>query len=88
MNLHLSSQEKGLSGMGLSKNEMIQREDFEDMKKHYPKYAWVGNRISSANMARLYRLKRKTKIPITQLVSQAVEEFLDRQENREVENDS
>ena len=74
--------------MGQSKNKMIQREDFEDMKKHYPKYAWVGNRISSANMARLYHLKQKAKIPLTQLVSQAVNEFLDRHENREVENDS
>ena len=57
-----------------------QREDFEDMKRSYPKYAWVGNRISSTNMARLYRLKQKTKIPITRIVSQAVNEFLDRHE--------
>ena len=71
-----------------SKNKMIRREDFEDMKKSYPKYAWVGNRISSANMARLYRLKQKTKIPITRIVSQAVNEFLDRQEDSEVEDDS
>jgi len=74
--------------MGQSKNKMIEREDFEDVKGRYPKYAWVGNRISSADMARLYRLRQRTKIPITRIVSQAVEEFLDRQEHTEVENDS
>jgi hypothetical protein len=49
-------------------------------KQRYPKYTWVGNRISTSDMARLYHLKVKTKTPITRIVSQAVKEFLDKQE--------
>ena len=42
----------------------------------YPKYAWIGNRISEENMASLYRLKQQTKKPITVLVSEAVSRYL------------
>ena len=66
--------------MGLSKNTMIQTEDVEDAKS-YPKYTWVGNRISKSDMARLFYLKQKIRTPITVLVSDAVKQFLDRQES-------
>jgi hypothetical protein len=56
-------------------------EDPRDARR-FPKYTWVGNRISVADMARLYRLKQIVKIPITRLVSQAVKEYLDRQEKQ------
>lgn len=49
-------------------------------KQRYPKYTWVGNRISASDMFRLYTLKVKTKTPITRIVSQAVKEFLDKHE--------
>lgn len=62
-----------------SKNKLIYTEDAEE-KPRYPRYSWVGNRISKSDMERLYNLKVKTKTPITRLVSQAVKEFLDRQD--------
>ncbi len=67
---------------------MASQKNIEDPKdsKRFPKYTWVGNRISVADMAKLYHLKQKTRTPITRLVSQAVKEYLDRQENREVSN--
>jgi hypothetical protein len=64
--------------MGLSKNRLIEIEDFKD-KQNYPRYTWVGNRISKSDMAKLYNLKVQTKTPITRIVSQAVKEFLNRQ---------
>ena len=64
--------------MGLSKNKLIEIEDLEN-KQNYPRYTWVGNRISKSDMEKLYSLKVKTKTPITLIVSQAVKEFLDRQ---------
>jgi hypothetical protein len=62
--------------MGISKKQV---EDIDDAKR-YQKYTWVGNRIPKSDMARLYRLKVRTKIPITLIVSQAIKEFLDKQE--------
>ena len=62
-----------------SKNKLIHIEDAKE-KPRYPRYSWVGNRISKYDMERLYRLKVKTKIPITRIVSQAVKEFLDKQD--------
>jgi hypothetical protein len=38
----------------------------------YTKYAWVGSRISEADMADLYRMKLRTRRPITALVAEAV----------------
>lgn len=38
----------------------------------YKKYEWVGNRISDSDMDKLYKMKRKTKRPITELVAEAV----------------
>ena len=54
----------------------------------YRSYTWVGNRISESDMAQLYRLKQIKRKSITCLVAEAVREFLDRQEDKEVENDS
>lgn len=42
----------------------------------YPRYGWVGNRIAEADMASLYRMKTKTRKPITALVAEAVSEYL------------
>jgi hypothetical protein len=44
--------------------------------KGYRKYAWVGNQISADDMARLYRMKQKTKRPITTLVAEAVSRYV------------
>ncbi len=44
--------------------------------KTYPKYAWVGNQISDTDMACLYRMKQKTKRPITSLVAEAVSRYI------------
>ena len=67
--------------MGPSKNKLIHIEDAKE-KPRYPRYSWVGNRISESDMERLYKLKVKTKTPITRLVSQAVKEFLDKQDEK------
>ena len=65
--------------MSPSKNKLIHIEDAKE-KPHYPRYSWVGNRISKSDMEKLYKLKVKTKTPITRIVSQAVKEFLDKQD--------
>jgi len=44
--------------------------------KNYVKYTWVGNKITSDNMTKLYHLKTATKKPITVLVSEAISEYL------------
>ena len=62
-----------------SKNKLNHIEDAKE-KPRYPRYSWIGNRISESDMEKLYRLKVKTKTPITRLVSQAVKEFLDKQD--------
>jgi hypothetical protein len=42
----------------------------------YPKYGWVGNRIAEADMASLYRMKMKTRRPITAMVAEAVGQYV------------
>ncbi|MBU4373916.1 MAG: hypothetical protein KJ714_05640 [Euryarchaeota archaeon] len=42
----------------------------------YPKYAWVGNRIAESDMAVLFGLKTKTHLPITELVAEAVRQYI------------
>jgi hypothetical protein len=44
----------------------------------YPKYTWVGNRISEEDMKRLYELKKANRKPITRMVVEAVKIYLDR----------
>ncbi|MDO8727080.1 MAG: hypothetical protein Q7J35_13510 [Candidatus Methanoperedens sp.] len=43
----------------------------------YPKYGWVGNRIAEEDMASLYRMKIKTRLPITAMVAEAVSQYLE-----------
>ena len=66
--------------MSAPKNKLIHIEDAKG--KRYPRYTWVGNRISKSDMERLYNLKVKTKTPITRIISQAVKEFLDKQDEK------
>ncbi|MCZ7401071.1 MAG: hypothetical protein O8C61_02485 [Candidatus Methanoperedens sp.] len=42
----------------------------------YPKYAWVGNRISESDMVALYKMKQQTRRPITELVAEAVSQYI------------
>ncbi len=42
----------------------------------YPKYSWVGNRITFEDMESLYFLKQKIKKPITIMVAEAVKLYL------------
>jgi hypothetical protein len=41
-----------------------------------PKYAWVGNRISDCDMEALYNLKMQTRKPITEMVADAVSQYI------------
>lgn len=43
----------------------------------YPKYTWVGNRIDDEDMRKLFQLKQITGKPITQLVAEAVSQFVE-----------
>ncbi len=42
----------------------------------YPKYGWVGNRIAEADMSALYKIKKQTRRPITELVAEAVSQWV------------
>jgi len=42
----------------------------------YPRYTWVGNKISQEDMAALYHIKKATKKPITAMVAEAVRKYL------------
>jgi len=44
----------------------------------YPKYAWIGNRISEEDMKKLYEMKKTTRKPITKMVAEAVKLYLER----------
>ncbi len=46
----------------------------------YPRYTWVGNKISEEDMAAMYRMKLKSRKPITAMVAEAVSQYV-----REVE---
>lgn len=51
----------------------------------YPKYGWVGNKISDEDMSSLYLMKCKTKQPITMLVAEAVSEYVRKRKKKETE---
>ncbi|GAB61826.1 hypothetical protein KSU1_C0230 [Candidatus Jettenia caeni] len=55
------------------------------MSMGYPKYAWVGNRISRENMEVLYKLKVEIRKPITKMVAEAVELYISTLNKREKE---
>ncbi len=40
------------------------------------KYSWVGNKIPESDMAVLYRMKKKSGRPITELVAEAVSQYI------------
>ena len=42
----------------------------------YPRYTWVGNKISEEDMAALYRIKMKSRRPITAMVAEAVSKYV------------
>ncbi len=42
----------------------------------YKKYNWIGNKIDAKDMSSLYQIKKKTKKPITELVAEAVREYV------------
>jgi hypothetical protein len=42
----------------------------------FKKYNWIGNKIDAADMSSLYQIKQKTKRPITELVAEAVKEYI------------
>ncbi len=42
----------------------------------YPRYGWVGNKISKGDMKVLYQLKLKSKRPITAMVAEAVRKYV------------
>ena len=44
----------------------------------YPRYTWVGNRISEEDMKKLYEIKKATRKPITRMVAEAVSIYLKR----------
>ena len=42
----------------------------------YPRYTWVGNKISEEDMAAMYRMKLKSRKPITAMVAEAVSQYV------------
>ena len=49
----------------------------------YPRYPWIGNRISAEDMGKLYRLKQANKKPITKMVAEAVTQYLSMHKDNE-----
>ncbi len=45
----------------------------------YRKYAWIGNKIDDKDMNSLYQIKERTKRPITELVAEAVKEYVSKE---------
>jgi hypothetical protein len=46
----------------------------------YPRYAWIGNQISDADMKRLYQLKLKNKKLMTRIVAEAIKCYVARRQ--------
>ncbi len=42
----------------------------------YPRYSWVGNKISEEDMAALYKIKKATRKSITAMVAEAVSKYI------------
>ncbi len=55
--------------------------------KSYRKYTWAGNKIDDEDMRNLHELKKKTKTSITEMVAEAVKDYLIRK-NKRVRKDS
>ncbi len=43
---------------------------------NYRKYTWIGNKISSEDMAKLHQIKLQTGRKITEQVAEAIREYL------------
>jgi len=42
----------------------------------YPRYTWVGNKISEEDMAALYKRKKATRKSITSIMAEAVSQYV------------
>ena len=42
----------------------------------YRKYSWIGNKVTDEDMEKLYKIKEKTKKKITEMVAEAVKEYV------------
>lgn len=42
----------------------------------YPRYSWVGNKITEEDMAALYKRKQATRKPITAMIAEAVSKYV------------
>lgn len=51
--------------------------------RKYRKFTWVGNRIEPEDMTKLHHISKKSKIPITHLVRDAISEYLAKGEKHE-----
>jgi len=49
---------------------------------NYPKYSWIGNRITDQQMSQMVKLRKQTKKPLTIIVREALDEYLKRRQNR------
>lgn len=52
------------------------------------KYAWIGNKISEESMKRLYMMKQAVKKPITVMVAEAVNEYIEKRSADEMQNEN
>lgn len=68
-------------------NEKLSQLRENSIKLSYPKYTWVGNRISNEDMERLYRLKQTIRKPITIMVAEAVREYVIKQSRQKEEKE-
>lgn len=42
----------------------------------YPKYTWIGNKLTKEQVAAMYQIKQETKLPMTEQVKEAVSLYL------------
>lgn len=47
-----------------------------DKHRGYTRFGWVGNSISDDHMAVMYRIKERTKKPISKQVAEAVARYI------------
>ncbi len=48
----------------------------------YRKYAWAGNKIDDRDMRELHELKKQNKTPITEMVAEAVRDYVARKNKK------
>lgn len=42
----------------------------------YPKYTWIGNKLTKEQVAAMYQIKQETKLPMIEQVKEAVSLYL------------